>query len=197
MNPSMSRMLSGACALLLVGLSMLPVASAADGGERSVSALRKDVQAAERRFYDLYNKYTTDSRQKITCENSASTGTKLASRKCATVGEKRARAQEAEMLLSSMQSNDGLTGAANDQNAASRPAAASPSPNAAPAAPTGPASAAAGSTAEALEAENQRQDFRGNAQALIARHPDLRQAAEEYAAAKARLAAAQGGSASR
>jgi hypothetical protein len=53
-------------------------------GQKPLWRLRRDIELAENRFYDLFNELNDDPKLRVTCSNEASTGSHVRKRICRT-----------------------------------------------------------------------------------------------------------------
>jgi hypothetical protein len=157
---------------------------------KSIAQLRTEIVKAEDRFYEKYNKLNKDREYAMQCEDSASTGTKLTTRKCKARMVETATSQQARDFLYAMQDNflaqqDGGAAAApgaqdvSTQSAESAASAAQSTPDIA-------TSFARGGPAESMIA-GEKDGFRRNMLELIRKHPELQKLIQEHVDAMARF----------
>jgi len=153
---------------------------------KSLRELRRDVRRTQQHFIDLYNKLNPDRDQQIVCNTSAPTGTRLTRPNCMTRAEQEALARDAvdylaaSDLAASVES--GLTGGAAESGPVGQTIQAST-----PTAET-PRRYMTGQSAGPVASGNA---YSANMERLLAEHPELRQAYEEYVEARRRLEAAE------
>jgi hypothetical protein len=156
---------------------------------RSLRELRRDLRKAEERYHALYNKLNPDREQRIACEDSASTGTRLAKRSCSTEGARAVAARDAMDYQSAMDQSAGLAAQSGSSSAAEAGPMGSVAEAAAPGFAPTDTDYAVGRRGDEVDA--QREAYRRNLEKLLAEHPDLRQALDEYNAAYQRHEAAR------
>jgi len=154
---------------------------------KSLRELRRDMRRAQERFTDLYNELNQDPNQRIVCENSAATGTRLTRPSCMTKAEQDARAREAVDYLAAADLaaslEGGLDGGAAEAGPVGQTLRAS-----APSTET-PRRYIPGQTNPSVEVG--RDAYNANMERLLFEHPELFQAYEEYVEARRRFEAAQ------
>jgi hypothetical protein len=157
---------------------------------KSLSQLRSDIVKAEDRFYEKYNRLNTDREYSMKCEDSASTGSKLTSRKCKPRMVETATSQQARDFLYAMQDNflafqggGGVDASSGAQSAATQSAESSAS--AAQSVPDIGTAFARGGSADSM-IDGERDGFRRNMLELIRKHPELQKLIQEHANAMAR-----------
>jgi len=157
---------------------------------KSLSQLRTEIVRAEERFYEKYNKLNKDREYAMQCEESATTGTKLTSRKCKPRMVETATSQQARDFLYAMQdnflgqqdSNALASGVAGSQAAAAQSAESGAS--AAQSTPDIATAFARGGPAESMIA-GETDGFRRNMLELIRKHPELQKLIQDHANAMA------------
>lgn len=179
-------------ALVLACCLVLPAAvqaAAQQEEDKSVRQLRSDLRKAERRFQQLYDKLNDAGDQDMQCADSAPTGTRFAKRSCTTRASQEATSRAAQDYLDQV-GLDAAEARQSDRTAATEGGG-----------PTGNASQTTDRRSldlASVDLNEQQQAYRQNVARLMAEHPELRERADEYAAARLRLEAAekrQGGSA--
>ncbi len=166
-------------------------------GER-LSSLRKAVTARQDEFIALYNKLNGDKRQEVSCREEATTGSRLAKRRCSTRGQDEARREEAIALMNNVLENASLQGAAKAQRAELLAAGVNEKGQPLSAADrirlmddsTLPAVPNHGDGVDAKLA-TEKNSLDENLQRLLAKYPELRQAQDKFLEARQRYEAAR------
>lgn len=156
---------------------------------KSERELRRDLRKAEERYNALYNKLNPDRDQRVTCEDSANTGTRLARRSCSTEGARAVSARDAMDYQSALDQSAGLASQSGDAPAAEAGPLGTVADAAAPGFAPTDTSYAVGR--QGAEMEAQREAYRRNLEKLLAEHPELRKALDEYNEAYRRHEAAR------
>ncbi len=184
----------------------LHVHAAADGATadrpavqtKSLRALRKDMNKAQRRFLSLYNRVNRDTDQRLSCTDSAPTGSRLTKRSCSTRAQTRAQEEEARNYLGAMDTisadqSQRAAAAADAQATAQRGGALTSEQSAAMAGAQNPDSAIDTRSGEAAsKVSNRALEFQQNLQKLFEKHPDLRERYDEFVTARKRYLDAGG-----
>jgi hypothetical protein len=152
---------------------------------KSIRELRADVKKTERRFQSLYGKYNQNTQQRISCDDDAATGTRFTKRKCTTRAAENATAQAAQDFVATADLNTSTT-----TTQTGLPVGAT---RASPAEPVANAPQRYVAEVSSVDLKDPRDTYRQNLEKLMAAHPDLRKAFEEYAQARAALQAAENG----
>src|SRR5690606_28488665 len=135
---------------------------------------------------ELYNRLNDDPDQQIVCNESAATGTRLTRRSCMTKAQQDAMARDAVDYLAAADLaasvDTGLGGGADSGPLGQALQASNPNPET-------PRRSITGQADPSVEAS--RDTYSANMQRLLAEHPELYQAYEEYVEARRRFEAAQ------
>jgi sulfite reductase alpha subunit-like flavoprotein len=209
MNPGWTIMKSGIwrglavlciCSLPLYAFTAGEAAASDQPAAKSESLrdLRKAMDKAQDRFLSLYNRVNRDTDQRLSCSDSAPTGSRLTQRSCSTRAQTRAQEELARNYLGAMDniSSDQSQRAANAaaaSDAAQTRSTMTSEQSAALAGAQSPDSdvnlkggeAAGKISQEALE-------FEQNLQKLFEKHPDLKQRYDEFLTARQRYLDAGG-----
>jgi hypothetical protein len=183
------RSLSG-CLLVLAGLWMgaaAPAVAAEEAKPASERELRAAMTRAEKRFFELYNRVNDDGRHEMACEAGGMTGSRLKKgRSCKTRGQSEIGEAAAREYMRGMDLSGSLATATTRAEDNASPVAQATAPAAAT------AEYAEGSFGDAhTRLQQERAAFERNLQALLGKHPDLRQRFDEYRLARTRYDAAR------
>jgi hypothetical protein len=152
---------------------------------KPLRVLRAELRKTERRFQTLYGRYNRDTQQRISCDDDAATGSRFTKRKCTTLAAENATAQAAQDYVATADLNASTT-----MTQTGLPAGAT---RASAAEPVASAPERYVAKVSSVDLKDPRDSYRQNLENLMEAHPDLRQAFEEYAQARAAVQAAEKG----
>lgn len=149
--------------------------------------LRADARKAQRRFETLYQQLNQDADQQLSCQETATTGSRFTKHTCSTRAAETAKSLATQDYVGSADLNASVKGQPGARTETS-----------------GPVEAATGATAPTAMSERYASDRKAvdltgyqsaywkNLQKLMAQNPELQKRFDEYAQTKALLDAAQG-----
>jgi hypothetical protein len=167
--------------------------TAGEADQPSDRELRTAMNRAEKRFFDIYNDVNKDSRHRMNCENEDRAGSRLRkSRTCRTQGETDINADAAkEYLRGRVLSADVESVTVTGQQAASARDFGGPVSQQATSPSSTPQIANQGFTDPGIRLREERAAFEKHMDELFVKHPELKQAFDEYLLARTRYEAAR------
>jgi hypothetical protein len=176
-----------------------PSTTVATANTAALRDLSKEMKKAQDHFLELYNKVNHNLDQRLSCTNSAPTGTRLSQHSCSTRAQTRATE---EMARNYMGAVDGVATNVAQRDAVAAQASAN-AQNGVPLTAEQTASlSGGGQTAESSvdiksgettsKVAQQKLDFEQNLQELLQKNPELRQRYEDYLEARQRYLDAGG-----